>query len=122
MKLNSMDTDICQFVHIIIMIIDKNLIYCRKVFSFGPHGQLQSPCQTKQFRRSWIFNRRIYFPILGIRFIPEAVRVVSRLVNSNFVYAKLLQQFSLLILLQFYFATKSLTDFVTFSKCNKIAY
>ena len=51
-----------------------------------------------------------------------SVRVLSRLVNSNFVYAKLLQQFSLLILLQFYFATKSLTDFVTFSKCNKIAY
>ena len=54
--------------------------------------------------------------------VLDAVRVVSRLVNSNFVYAKLLQQFSLLILLQFYFATKSLTDFVTFSKCNKIAY
>ena len=50
------------------------------------------------------------------------IRVVSRLDRSNFVYVKLLQQFSLLILLQFYFATKSLTDFVTFSKCNKIAY
>ena len=33
-----------------------------------------------------------------------------------------LQQFSLLILLHFQSATKSLTDFVAFSKCNKIAY
>ena len=52
----------------------------------------------------------------------STVRVVSRLVNSNFVYAKFLQQFSLLILLQFYFATKSLTDFVADGICNNFPY
>ena len=42
--------------------------------------------------------------------------------SSNFVYAKFLQQFSLLILLQFYFATKSLTDFVADGICNNFPY